>query len=117
MVCTALVIVFKILTEKKHIPLYVNTDAWQEQQTADLEAANRQKNKKKEIIEAPSILSDDADSVTLGSEDENDNAEDPADSDIPEEPAETTETTDSPAEEEPERSEDSNTSDSESEDE
>lgn len=116
-VCTALVIVFKILTEKKHIPLYVNTDAWQEQQTADLEAANRQKNKKKEIIEAPSILSDDADSVTLGSEDENENAEDPADSDIPEEPAKTTETTDSPAEEEPERSEDSNTSDSESEDE
>lgn len=113
-VCTALVIVFKILTEKKHIPLYVNTDAWQEQQAADLEAANRQKNKKKEIIEAPSILSDDADSVTLGSEDENENAEDLADSDIPEEPAKTT---DSPAEEEPERSEDSNTSDSESEDE
>lgn len=71
-VCTVLVIVFKVLTEKKNIPLYVNTDAWKDQQAADLEAAKSSKDKKKQKKEepvAPSILSDDADSVTLDSGD------------------------------------------------
>lgn len=68
--CTVMVIVFKILTEKKKIPLYVTTDAWKEQQAADLEAAEKQKNKKKEKPQAPSILADDADDVSLGDESE-----------------------------------------------
>jgi hypothetical protein len=49
--------VFKILTEKKNIPLYVTTDAWKEQQASDLEAAKNPKKKKKEEKLAPSILS------------------------------------------------------------
>lgn len=110
-VCTVLVVVFKILTEKKQIPLYVNTDAWKEQQAADLEAAKKQKNKKKEEPEAPSILSDDADGVTL------DGAEDGESTQTPEEPdtqpeSESAEPTDSA--EVPEGS--GETSDNESED-
>ncbi len=66
-VCTVLVIVFKILTEKKKIPLHVDTDAWREQQAADLEAANKPKRKKEEK-KAPSILSEDADGITLEGE-------------------------------------------------
>ena len=65
MVCTVLVIVFKILTEKKNIPLYVTTDAWKEQQASDLEAAKNPKKKKKEEKLAPSILSADSADVTL----------------------------------------------------
>lgn len=72
--CTVMVIVFKILTEKKKIPMYVTTEAWTEQQAADLEAAEKQKNKKKEKLQAPSILADDAANVTLG--DENEETED-----------------------------------------
>lgn len=108
-VCTVLVVVFKILTEKKQIPLYVNTNAWKEQQAADLEAAKKQKNKKKEEPEAPSILSDDADSVTLDGAEESESIE------APEEPQEApagpaSDSTEVPAEP-------GNTSDNESEDE
>lgn len=65
---TALVIVFKILTEKKHIPLYVNTDACRELQKADKAAEEeraRKKAEKKAEKTAPSILSEDAENITL----------------------------------------------------
>lgn len=65
---TALVIVFKILTEKKHIPLYVNTDACRELQEADKAAEEecaRKKAEKKAEKTAPSILSEDAEDITL----------------------------------------------------
>lgn len=65
---TALVIVFKILTEKKQIPLYVNSDACrelQEQDKAAVEERARKKAEKKSEKEAPSILSEDADEITL----------------------------------------------------
>lgn len=75
-VCTVLVIVFKILTEKKNIPLYVTTDAWKEQQSADLEAAKNPRKKKKEEKLAPSILSADSADVTLN---DGSSAEDSAD--------------------------------------
>lgn len=69
-VCTALVIVFKILTEKKQIPLFVNTPAWTEQQEADkaAEAERLRKKKEKKESQAPSILSEDAADVTLDGE-------------------------------------------------
>ena len=75
-VCTALVIVFKILTEKKNIPLYVTTDAWKDQQASDLEAAKNPRKKKKEEKLAPSILSADSADVTLN---DGSSAEDSAD--------------------------------------
>ena len=75
-VCTVLVIVFKILTEKKNIPLYVTTDAWKEQQASDLEAAKNPRKKKKEEKLAPSILSADSADVTLN---DGSSAEDSAD--------------------------------------
>lgn len=65
---TALVIVFKILTEKKHIPLYVNTDACSALQEADKAAEEeraRKKAEKKAEKTAPSILSEDAEDITL----------------------------------------------------
>lgn len=65
---TALVIVFKILTEKKQIPLYVNSDACrelQEQDKAAEEERARKKAENKAEKEAPSILSEDADEITL----------------------------------------------------
>ena len=65
---TALVIVFKILTEKKQIPLYVNSDACrelQEQDKAAEEECARKKAEKKAEKEAPSILAEDADEITL----------------------------------------------------
>ena len=76
-VCTALVIVFKILTEKKHIPLYVNTDACRELEEADEKAEQQRREKKlaKKTEEAPSILSEDADEVTLNGADETESAE------------------------------------------
>lgn len=110
-VCTVLVVVFKILTEKKQIPLYVNTDAWKEQQAADLEAAKKQKNKKKEEPEAPSILSDDADGVTLDVAEDGESTQTPEESDTQPE-SESAEPTDSA--EVPEGS--GETSDNESED-
>ena len=65
---TALVIVFKILTEKKQIPLYVNSDACrelQEQDKAAEEERARKKAENKAEKEAPSILAEDADEITL----------------------------------------------------
>ncbi len=64
---TALVIVFKILAEKKQIPLYVNSDACRELQEQDkaAEECARKKTEKKEEKEAPSILAEDADEITL----------------------------------------------------
>lgn len=65
---TALVIVFKILTEKKHIPLYVNTNSCRELQEADKAAEAeraRKKAEKKAEKTAPSILSEDAEDITL----------------------------------------------------
>lgn len=74
---TVMVIVFKILTEKKKIPLYATTDAWHEQQESDRAAAEAQRKKaadkkaKRELAEqAPSILSQDADDVVLGGDPE-----------------------------------------------
>ena len=77
-VCTILVIVFKILTEKKHIPLYVNTDACRVLAEADAKDEEQRREKKlaKKNEQAPSILSEDADSVTLdGAEDETEQPE------------------------------------------
>ncbi|MBP1578606.1 MAG: prolipoprotein diacylglyceryl transferase, partial [Oscillospiraceae bacterium] len=76
-VCTALVIVFKILTEKKHIPLYVNTDACRELEEADEKAEQQRREKKlaKKTEEAPSILSEDAEDVTLNGAEETKSAE------------------------------------------
>ena len=65
---TALVIVFKILTEKKQIPLYVNSDACRELQEHDKAAEEeraRKKAEKKSEKQAPSILSEDAQDITL----------------------------------------------------
>ena len=45
-VCTVLVIVFKILTEKKHIPLYVNTEACRALNEADEKAEEQRREKK-----------------------------------------------------------------------
>ena len=70
---TILVIVFKILTEKKQIPLYVNSDACrelQEQDRAAEEERSRKKAERKADKQAPSILAEDADIVTLGGEEQ-----------------------------------------------
>ena len=84
--CTVMVIVFKILTEKKKIPLFVTTDAWKEQQAADLEAAKAPKSRKKAEKVAPSILAEDADSVTLdGDEEENSDESDSGEGEITDE--------------------------------
>lgn len=92
-VCTVLVIVFKILTEKKNIPLYVTTDAWKEQQAADLEAAKKQKNKKKEEKAAPSILSEDSADITLNGDDPGEGSDGGEEKTTEEESAETPEET------------------------
>ncbi len=60
-----LFIAFKIITEKKQIPLYVNTDACRELLEAD-KLAEKERIAKKEAKKnqaAPSILADDADDV------------------------------------------------------
>lgn len=64
---TALVIVFKILAEKKGIPLHVNTEEWADQQKADIEAEEERLRKKeaKKNAAAPSILVDGADDISL----------------------------------------------------
>lgn len=75
---TALVIVFKILTEKKQISLYVNSDACrelQEQDRAAEEERARKKAEKKSEKQAPSILSEDAEDLTLDGDDIEDSAE------------------------------------------
>lgn len=69
--CTVMVIVFKILTEKKHIPLYVNTDACRELAEADAAAEAerlRKKKEKKSGQSAPSILAEGAENITLDEE-------------------------------------------------
>ncbi len=94
-----LFITFKVITEKKKIPLWVNSEAWaamQEEYKAEAEAKAAKKAKKEGV--AKSILADDAEDVTL---DENENEEAPE------------ETEENKAEE----SSDDNTNDNESEDE
>lgn len=87
-VCTVLLIVFKILTEKKQIPLHVTTDAWLTQKAADLEAAkNPPKKKKKSEEKAPSILSEDSADITLDGEDYGEE-DDIGEAETPEETAE-----------------------------
>ena len=68
-VATALFIVFKIITEKKQIPLYVNTEACREQLEHDrLEAEEAKAKKAAKKAErdgvAPSILDESADEIT-----------------------------------------------------
>lgn len=75
---TVLVIVFKILTEKKNVPLYVNTDACRELQELDRAAEEerlRKKAEKKAGKEAPSILSEDSEDITLDGADVSDEPE------------------------------------------
>ncbi len=75
---TVQVIVFKILTEKKNIPLYVNTDACRELQELDRAAEEerlRKKAEKKAGKEAPSILSEDSEDITLDGADASDESE------------------------------------------
>ena len=60
-----LLIVFKILTEKKNIPLYVNTDACKELWEQDMAAEKAAAEKKAAKQQAPSILADDADEAEL----------------------------------------------------
>jgi len=64
-VAVVLFVVFKILTKKKNIPLFVNSDAWvQQQEQFRLEAENKASKKKaKENAAAQSILADDADEI------------------------------------------------------
>ncbi len=66
-----LFIVFKILTEKKQMPLWVNSEAWTEmQEQYRLEEAQKaDKKAKKENTEAESILAEDADEIDEAEED------------------------------------------------
>ncbi len=79
-VALVLFIVFKILAEKKQIPLYVNTEACAELLAAD-KAKDEERARKKAAKEnevAQSILADDADDVTLeddSEEEEQENSE------------------------------------------
>lgn len=64
-----LLIVFKIITEKKHIPLYKDTEACKQLWEQDMAALAAAEAKKAAKQQAPSILADDADEVdevTLG---------------------------------------------------
>ncbi len=59
-------VVFKILTEKKQLPLWVNSEAWmemQEQYRLEEEKKSEKKAKKENEV-AQSILADDADEIT-----------------------------------------------------
>ena len=60
-----LFVVFKVLTKKKNIPLFVNSDAWAEQQEEFRLEAEKKAAKKSEKENAPaeSILADDADDI------------------------------------------------------
>lgn len=73
---TALFIVFKILTEKKQIPLYVNTEACRElleKDRRDAEDAAAKKAAKKAAKEgvAPSIIDESAEDITLDGDEDN----------------------------------------------
>ncbi len=61
-----LFIVFKILTEKKQMPLWVNSEAWtqMQEQYRLAEEQKSAKKAKKENAEAESILAEDADEIT-----------------------------------------------------
>lgn len=67
-----LFIVFKVLTEKKQMPLWVNSDAWTEmQEQYRLEEERKaEKKAKKENAEAESILAEDADEIDEAAEGE-----------------------------------------------
>lgn len=74
-----LLIIFKIVTEKKQIPLYVNSDACRELAEEDRAAEEAAKAKKAAKLaakekSAPSILAEDAENITL--EENEDNSED-----------------------------------------
>lgn len=71
-VAVVLFIVFKILTEKKNIPLWVNSEGWTEmQEQYRLEEENKTAKKKaKENEQAESILAADADDIDVISDDE-----------------------------------------------
>ncbi len=71
-VAVVLFIVFKILTEKKNIPLWVNSEGWTEmQEQYRLEEEKRSAKKKaKENEQAESILVEDADDIDEISDDE-----------------------------------------------
>lgn len=74
-----LLIIFKIVTEKKQIPLYVNSDACRELAEEDRAAEEAAKAKKAAKLaakekSAPSILAEDAENITL--EESEDNSED-----------------------------------------
>ncbi|MBQ8195598.1 MAG: prolipoprotein diacylglyceryl transferase [Oscillospiraceae bacterium] len=71
-VAVVLFIVFKILTEKKNIPLWVNSEGWTEmQEQYRLEEENKTAKKKaKENEQAESILAADADDIDEISDDE-----------------------------------------------
>ncbi|MDE6031287.1 MAG: prolipoprotein diacylglyceryl transferase [Oscillospiraceae bacterium] len=74
-----LLIIFKIVTEKKQIPLYVNSDACRELAEKDKAAEEAAKAKKAAKLaakekSAPSILAEDAENITL--EENEDNSED-----------------------------------------
>lgn len=74
-----LLIIFKIVTEKKQIPLYVNSDTCRELTEKDRAAEEAAKAKKAAKLaakekSAPSILAEDAENITL--EENEDNSED-----------------------------------------
>lgn len=62
-VATVLLIVFKIVAEKKQIPLYKDTDACKELMALDKAKEEEEAAKKAAKLQAPSILADDADEV------------------------------------------------------
>lgn len=102
---TALVIVFKILTEKKKIPMFVNTEAWTQQQENDLKAEQERRRKKQEKKneQAPSILADGADDITLDTEEDPEEAQEEA------EEAEAPDEQDEPEEADPEEAQEADT--------
>ncbi|MBQ4165904.1 MAG: prolipoprotein diacylglyceryl transferase [Oscillospiraceae bacterium] len=76
-----LFIAFKVITEKKQIPLWVNSEAWaaQQEEFKKLAEAKAAKKAAKEG-EAKSILSEDADEVTLDDGESHEDEEDNGDS-------------------------------------
>lgn len=67
-VAGALFVVFKILTEKKGIPLYVNSLACAELMAADKKAAEEREEKRAAKNIAPSILAPDAEDIELAAD-------------------------------------------------
>lgn len=98
-----LLIIFKIVTEKKQIPLYVNTDACRELAEKDKAAEEAAKAKKAAKLAAkekaaPSILAEDAENITL--EENEDSTEDNEDAASGEDSDDGEDGSEAPAEEE-----------------